>query len=73
MFMKYLMAEQAKGRIHCSDPEILARMFLGALHHHAFWDHCGLNTYLPMPPPTYVRCVVDTLVRAVTPSAPHQP
>ncbi|MBA2662559.1 MAG: TetR/AcrR family transcriptional regulator [Bradymonadaceae bacterium] len=66
--MKYLMAEQGAGRIEVSDPEILARMFMGSLHHYAFWEFCGLNRMLPMPRPTFVRCVVDTLVRSVTPA-----
>lgn len=69
--MRYLMAEQDAGRIRVSDPEILARMFMGSLHHYAFWDHCGLNAILPMPRPTYVRHVVDTLLRAVAPTSPQ--
>lgn len=50
-----------------SDPEVLARTFLGSLHHYAFTEHSGINDLLPMPRATYIRHVVRHLARGVRP------
>ncbi len=61
----YFHAEQKRGRLRRCDPEIAARMFLGTLQNFAFFELCGLNEYMPMPRQTFVRGVVDNLLRGL--------
>ncbi|MFP4598763.1 MAG: TetR/AcrR family transcriptional regulator [Persicimonas sp.] len=61
----YLCHEQRAGRIRACDPEVAARTYLGALHMYAFAHTCGINEFLPMPKHTFVRGVVDQLLRGV--------
>ena len=65
--MGFFLAEQKAGRMRATDPEILARMFLGSLHHWAFAEICGINDYMAMPRQTCVRGIVDNLIRATRP------
>lgn len=57
--------ERSRGRVRNCDPEIAARMYLGALHHFAFSQVSGINDILPMPRETYVRGVVDNLLTGI--------
>lgn len=70
--MKYFMAAQAAGQIDANDPEILARIFLASFHHYAFWEYCGLNSFLPMPRPTYIRHIVESLLRSAAFSSSNE-
>jgi AcrR family transcriptional regulator len=63
--MKFFEREKRQGRLRSPDPEITARMFLGALHHYSFAEICGLNDMLPMPRRTYVRGVVTHLLEGL--------
>lgn len=63
----YFAQLRAVGRIRMADPEILARMLLAATHHYAFAEFAGLNEVLPLPRETYVRGVVDNLMRGLGP------
>lgn len=62
---RYLEAERRAGRIRTPDPEVVARAFLGALHHFAFLEFMGMNDELPMPRRTYVRVLVDHTLRGL--------
>ena len=61
----YIDREQRAGRVRPCDAEIVAKMYLGALQHYAFSELMGLHDYMPMPRKTYVRGVVDTLLRGI--------
>ena len=63
--------EQRAGRLRRTDPEILARTFLGALQHYCLFDRLGLNEYAPMPRTTYVRGIVALILDGVSPTPPH--
>jgi AcrR family transcriptional regulator len=64
---RFFESERRAGRIRGADPEVLARMLLGSLHHYAFAELHGLNDFYPMPRKTYIRGVVDTLMRGIEP------
>ena len=71
----FLYRHQRAGLLRPCDPEIAARLFLGAMHHYAYWDYIGFNDFMPMPRPTYVRGVVDALIRGLAPmplAPPHR-
>lgn len=51
----YLESERRAGAIATGDPEVVARLFLGALHHYAFCEHAGINDLLPMPRESFLR------------------
>jgi AcrR family transcriptional regulator len=68
----YLHHEQRAGRIRACDPEVAARMYLGSLHMYAFTDVFGINDFLPMPKQTFVRGVVDNLLRGVQADEPSK-
>jgi AcrR family transcriptional regulator len=58
----YFEAEMRLGRLRRCDPEIVARTFLGALHHFAFFELLHLpDGELPIGAETYVRGVVAIL------------
>ncbi|TVR04722.1 MAG: TetR/AcrR family transcriptional regulator [Deltaproteobacteria bacterium] len=57
--------EQRAGRVRPVDPEIPARLLIGAMHHHAFFEACGLDAHAPLPPASYVRGAVDVILRGV--------
>lgn len=52
---RYLEAERRSGAVVTADPEVVARIFLGALHHYAFCEHAGINDLLPMPRESFLR------------------
>jgi AcrR family transcriptional regulator len=64
---QYFADLRSAGRIRVTDPEIAARMLMAAIHHYAFASHAGLNAVMPMPRETYIRGIVDNLVRALSP------
>lgn len=57
--------EQRLGRLRRCDSEVLARAFVGALHHYSFAERCGVNEIMPMPRSTYARGVVAMLLDGV--------
>lgn len=59
--------EQRLGRLSGPDAELLARVFLGALHHYCFAERIGLNARMPMPQATYVRGVVALILDGAAP------
>jgi AcrR family transcriptional regulator len=58
-------AQQKARRLQNFDPEIGARMFLGSIFHYCFAEVAGINQFVPMPQKSYVRGVVDTILRGV--------
>jgi AcrR family transcriptional regulator len=60
---QFFAAHQKAGRLQDFDPEIGARMFLGAIFHFCFSEVSGINQFAPMPQKTYIRGVVDTILR----------
>lgn len=66
--MGYLEAEMRAGRLRRSDPEILARTFMGALFNYAFLDSMTrANQELPLPAETFVRGLVAVLWTGIEP------
>mgnify|MGYP001067794289 CR=1 FL=1 len=63
---RYFEEEMELGRIRQADSEVLARMFIGAMHHYAFTETVGVNRLMPMPKHTYVREVVDMMLRGAS-------
>lgn len=58
----YFEAEMRAGRLRKHDPEIVARTFLGGLHHFAFFELLHHEDgALPLAPETYVRGLVSLL------------
>ena len=54
--------EMCEGRVREANPEVVARLWIGGLHHYAF-QHClGLNEFMPLPRETYLHGVVDLLL-----------
>jgi AcrR family transcriptional regulator len=63
----FFEAEMRAGRVRRHDPEMLARTFIGALHHFAFFELLHqTDGELPMPAETYVRGLVSLLVGGMT-------
>jgi len=62
---EYFANLRKQGRIRFTDPEVAARMFVAAMVHYAMADIGGLNDLMPMPRETYVRGVVDNLLRGI--------
>lgn len=60
-------AARRRGWCEAPDPEVLARSFLGGLHHYAFTEVSGINDMMPMPRATYVRQHVRLTLRAIEP------
>jgi AcrR family transcriptional regulator len=63
----YLAAEAALGRLAVADPEVAARVFLGALHKFAFQELLGVNVVLPMEVDRFIRGLVDLLWAGLAP------
>lgn len=59
----YFEAEIRGGRLRTHDAEILARILIGSVWHLAFCNHVKLNDVFPMPRHTYVRGIVDLVLR----------
>lgn len=73
MGMKLLSAwfekQMQAGRIRPSDPEILARVYSGAIVAHAMGEMTGLHEQMPIATTTFVRGLVDALWRGARPEA----
>jgi AcrR family transcriptional regulator len=72
----YFEAEMRAGRLRRLDPEIVARSFLGALHHFAFFELLHrADGELPLGAETYVRGLVQLLQGGIAPdhTAPIAP
>jgi AcrR family transcriptional regulator len=55
-------AEMRAGRLRRHDPEIMARVFGGSLHHYAFFEILAqANAVLPLPAEMYVRGLVHLI------------
>jgi AcrR family transcriptional regulator len=65
--------ERRLGRISNCDPEIVARMLLAAVHFYAFAEVSHLNDRMPMAATSYVRGVVDVLLKGVATSSEDAP
>ncbi len=63
--MQFFEGQRRQGNIATRDPEVVARMFVGSLHHYAFAEFVGLNDLLPLPRETYLRVVVQNLLYGV--------
>jgi AcrR family transcriptional regulator len=59
----FFEAEMAAGRLARRDPEVLARMLLGSLHHFCVSEHVAPGV-MSMSAPDYAREVVDVLLSA---------
>lgn len=66
---QFFDAQQKAGRLQDFDPEIGARMFLGSIFHYCFSEVAGINQFVPMPQKSYIRGVVDTILRGVASNA----
>lgn len=60
---RFFAAHQKAGRLQDFDPEIAARMFLGSIFHFCFFEVAGIHQFVPMPQKTFIRGVVDTILR----------
>ncbi len=67
LISNYFDAEIKAGRLAIGDPEILARMFAGSLHHYAFAETVGINKFMPIPKQSYVRGVVQFILHGAAP------
>ena len=65
LIANYFNAEMKLGRLSIGEPEILARMFAGAIHHYAFAETVGINKFMPLPKQSYVRGVVHFILNGV--------
>lgn len=61
------------GRVRRSDPEILARVFSGAIVAHAMGEMTGLSEQMPIATTTFVRGLVDALWRGARPEGAARP
>lgn len=62
--------EMRLGRMRRSDPEILARVFSGAIVAYAMSEMIGLAAHMPLASTTFVRGLVDALWSGASPSTP---
>lgn len=58
----FFETEIRKGRVRVANPEIVARLWIGSLHHYAFQQCLGLNEFMPLPRETYLQGMVDLLL-----------
>lgn len=65
--------EMRLGRMRRSDPEILARVFSGALVAFAMSEMTGLAAHMPLASTTFARGLVDALWRGAEPDPTPQP
>lgn len=56
---------QQKGLMRQTDPEVGARMFLGAIFHFAFTEVSGINRWLPMPRQQFLEHLVENLAQGL--------
>lgn len=60
-------AEMRAGRMRPRDPEVVARIFGGAVFHHVFLEMMGVNEVLPLPDATFVRGLIESLWSGLEP------
>jgi AcrR family transcriptional regulator len=69
--MKILAAwferEMRAGRVRRCDPELLARVFSGAIVAHSMSEMTGLAAHMPLASTTFVRGLVDALWNGIDP------
>lgn len=61
----YLHHQQRHGLLGPVDPEIAARMLIGAVFFYAFGEHAGVNHIMPMPRSTFLRGLIYNLLHGV--------
>lgn len=59
----HLELQQRAGRLRDLDPEILARVFLGSMHNFVFFEVVGVHVRQPLAASSFVRGVVDLVLR----------
>jgi AcrR family transcriptional regulator len=70
----YFQAEMDRGRLRRYDAEILARTFIGSVHHFAFFELLQVGDgQLPLGAETYVRGLVTLMMQGVAPVAHASP
>ena len=67
LMAQYLAAETERGRLRVANPEVTARVLLGALHKYAFQELLGLNEVFGMDPDRFVREAIDLLWKGIAP------
>lgn len=68
----FFRAQMSAGRLAARSPEVLARVFLGSIHHYCFSEIVGIdNPKSRVKASTFVRELVDLLTGAPTPAAPR--
>jgi AcrR family transcriptional regulator len=65
--VSFFEGEMKGGRLRPQDPEVIARMFIGSLHHYCMTELFGLLDTSRLPPRAFAESLVDTLLRASTP------
>lgn len=65
----YLAEEMKLGRLRAVQPEVAARMLLGAVHNFAFFEHLGLESSEGEAAETFTRRVVEYLFHGLAPRA----
>jgi AcrR family transcriptional regulator len=64
----FFSAEVRAGRLRSSDPELMARVFLGSMQNYVFFEVLlRASDMMPLPAATYVRGVVDLLWKGAAP------
>ena len=63
-----LEQQQRQGRLRDIDPEIMARTMVGSIHNFVFHELVGLNERQPLAAASFVRGVVDLLLRGASPT-----
>ncbi|MBL8610746.1 MAG: TetR/AcrR family transcriptional regulator C-terminal domain-containing protein, partial [Myxococcales bacterium] len=73
MIRTFFEREIEAGRIAAADPTVLARVFMGSLHHFAMSQLLVLADKGPLaiPPEAFVQGLVDLIVRAAVPAPAH--
>lgn len=73
--MKILSAwferQMRAGRMRRSDPELVARVFSGAIVAFSMSEMTGLSEHMPLATTTFVRGLVDVVWHGVAPAAPN--
>jgi AcrR family transcriptional regulator len=68
--IEYFAAEIARDRLRRVDPEVLARSFLGAIHHFVVFDVLfGAQTHASLPTDVYLRRLIQLSWSGIAPGA----
>lgn len=68
----FIKREQELGRAKRIDPEIVGRIMLGSLFHHAFFEEMKLNKRLSLSPDDFMDGLVDVVWSALRPDEEGQ-